>query len=292
MMYESILTAQINNASDAGNVIWPPEATLGRPDRGGAHILRIDAASLSAASQSPSLAGRNRGDEPAREMKLLVDETQAREIESRLSPQLSLDPHADPAQGNSYHLSTLYCDTPGLDVLHRRGRYRLFKFRLRRYGDSDKIFLERKSKRGTQVRKRRALVDMADLSYFGQSSPPDTWAGAWYHRQVARNRFAPTCLIEYERVAYFGVSRTGPIRLTFDRNIRGTLRSDWSFDAPASSVRLMPGMVVCELKFRAALPAMFKSVLESMRLVPRGASKYRGCLNACGVAENGTREYA
>ena len=289
MTYESTLTAPVNNSSDAGNMILPGSCTIGRPDRGGAHILRIDAASLAAVSQSPSLAGRTRGDEPAREMKLLVNESQAREIESRLQPLLSLDPHADPTQGNSYRLSTLYCDTPQFDVLNRRGRYRLFKFRLRRYGNSDSIFLERKSKRGTQVRKRRALVDMADLSYFDQASPPDLWDGAWYHRQVARNRFSPTCLIEYERVAYFGVSRTGPIRLTFDRNIRGGLCREWSFDAPVSRTRLLPGTVVCELKFRAALPAMFKSVLQSMQLVPQGASKYRGCLHACGLAENGTR---
>ena len=291
-MYESMLATDAGTSSDAGNLILPGSCMIGRPDRGGAHILRIDAANLAAVSQSPSLAGRTRGDEPAREMKLLVNEHQAREIEARLSPFLALDPHADPTQGNSYRLSTLYCDTPQLDVLHRRGRYRLFKFRLRRYGNSDSIFLERKSKRGTQVRKRRAQIEMADLSYFDQASPPDLWDGAWYHRQVARNRFSPTCVIEYERVAYFGVSRTGPIRLTFDRNIHGGLRSEWSFDALADSTRLLPGMVVCELKFRAALPAMFKSVLQSMQLVPQGASKYRGCLHACGLAENGTLEDA
>ena len=270
----------------------------GCPATGGPHVLRFDGAALAAAGyESPSLLGRSRGSEPAREMKLLVDERQAREIETRLRPFLMLDRHANPAEGNGYCLSTLYCDTPGLDVFHRRGRYRLFKFRLRRYGLASEVYLERKSKQGTQVRKRRTLVDLADLDKFNLSAthqdfPSKTWDGAWYQRQVTRNRLQPVCLIQYQRVAYFGESSAGPIRLTFDRNLRGGLCREWSFDPPSSSTQFMPGMVVCEFKFRAALPAMFKSVLQSLSLTPHGVSKYRSCLHACGIVENGNREYA
>lgn len=291
-MYESILSGPSHNRLESPEAIWPGSAAHAPANRGGAHILRFDAASLAAISQSPSLARSVRGNEPAREMKLLLSQSQAREVESRLAPLLSLDPHADPDQGNGYRLSTLYCDTPQLDVMHRRGRYRLFKFRLRRYGDANQVFLERKSKRGTQVRKRRTMVDLAELSYFDEALCPESWAGSWYHRQVRRNRFAPRCLIQYERVAYFGACGSGPLRLTFDRNVRGSLQSDWSFTEPANSVLLMPGMVVCEFKFRAALPALFKSVLQLLQLAPQGVSKYRGCLSAHGIADLGTPDHA
>jgi hypothetical protein len=90
--------------------------------------------------QSPSLDRRGAA-EPARELKLLLDEPLACEVQRRLRPVLSLDPHCEGDGG--YQLTTLYCDTPQLDVLHRRGRYRLFKFRLRRYGTSNRIYLER-----------------------------------------------------------------------------------------------------------------------------------------------------
>jgi hypothetical protein len=287
-MYETTLASPISNRHEAGEALWPRPLADSPANRGGAHILRFDAASLAAVSQSPSLARPVRGSEPAREMKLLLSESQAREVELRLGPLLTLDPHADPAQGNSYRLSILYCDTPKLDVMHRRGRYRLFKFRVRRYGESNQIYLERKSKRGTQVRKRRAAIEMAELACFHEASPPQSWAGSWYHRQVRRNQFSPVCLIQYERVAYFGACGTGPIRLTFDRKVRGTLRADWSLAEPPDSTLLMPDMVVCEFKFRAALPALFKSVLQVLQLTPQGASKYRACLRTCGQAEKGT----
>lgn len=291
-MYESILSSPSQNRLESPEAIWPGSTAPSPAGRGGAHILRFDAASLAAISQSPSLARSVRGNEPAREMKLLLSEAQARDVEARLAPLLSLDPHADPDEGNSYRLSTLYCDTPQLDVLHRRGRYRLFKFRLRRYGDANQVYLERKSKRGTQVRKRRASVDLSELNYFDEALCPEPWAGNWYHRQVRRNRFAPQCLIQYERVAYFGACGSGPLRLTFDRNVRGSLQHDWSLAEPTDSLLLLPGMVVCEFKFRAALPALFKSVLQLLQLAPQGVSKYRGCLQAHGLAEMGTSDHA
>src|SRR5262245_6846348 len=96
---------------------------------------------------SPSL-DRLRADGPrAFEFKFLLDPAQALEVEARLAAGLSLDPHADEANGNGYQVTTLYCDTPQWDVFHRQGRYRLFKLRLRRYGQAEHVFLERKAKR-------------------------------------------------------------------------------------------------------------------------------------------------
>ncbi len=218
-------------------------------------------------------------------MKFLLSEELAREVEERLASRLSLDPHADPSRGNGYHIRTLYCDTPQLDVFHRVGRYRLFKFRLRQYGVSPKVFLERKSKRGHLVRKRRSTIPLEQIGCFADGPPTSGWEGDWYYRQLARNRFAPVCLIGYDRVAYYGTCSEGPLRLTFDRQIHGGLTSDWSLTPLETSQPLLTGLVVCEFKFRGALPSVFKSVIESLQLSPCGVSKYRHCIQSSGHME-------
>jgi hypothetical protein len=217
-------------------------------------------------------------------MKFLLDPAKAAELERLLQGSLSPDPHADFAHGNSYSLTTLYCDTPELAVFHRRGRYRLFKFRLRRYGASGRIYLERKSKRRLEVRKRRAVVALDDILRFQQSPDGNGWAGAWYHSQLVRNQFQPVCILHYDRVAYFGPGEHGALRLTLDRNITGGLVNAWSFEQPAQQHRLFADKVVCELKYRGPLPALFKSVIDSLQLLSVGVSKYRALLIAAGIA--------
>lgn len=238
------------------------------------------------AFQSPSL-DVGRAVHAAHEMKFLLDAAKAAELEQLLQSSLTLDPHADLEQGNSYSLTTLYCDTPDLAVFHRRGRYRLFKFRLRRYGASGRIYLERKSKRRLEVRKRRAVIGLGEIERFREVPNGHGWAGAWYHSQLIRNRFQPVCLLHYNRVAYFAPGEHGALRLTFDRNIAGSLVDTWTFESPAQ-LRLFPDKVVCELKYRGPLPALFKSAIESLQLLQVGVSKYRALLIAAGIAPKKT----
>jgi hypothetical protein len=241
--------------------------------------------------ESPSLR-RNAANEPrAYELKFLLTPHQAAEVESRLAQSLSLDPHADPTCGNGYRVTTLYCDTPNRDVYHRRGRYKLFKLRLRRYGLVNQIFLERKAKRKDLVRKRRSIMELDDLRWFTESNNLSGFAG-WYHRQLRRNQLEPTCLVEYLRTAYFGTSEESPIRLTFDRHIRGGLMHEWSFQLPARVEPVLVDRVVCEFKFRGVLPSMFKSVIEAMQLIPGRVSKYRLCVQAASVNEIGSVAHA
>lgn len=234
-------------------------------------------------ARSPSLRGA--GKAPAREMKFLLDEATAREIEQRLRPVLLADPHSQPlgADGAGYHITTLYCDTPDLRVFHRVGRHRYCKFRLRRYDDSPELYLERKAKRRWTVRKRRSTIPVDELAQFGESDPGREWPGAAYHRQLQRNALQPVCLIEYDRVAWFGHCSEGPLRLTFDRRIVGGPTGDWSLARGAVSYSLLADQVVCEFKFRGAMPAPFKEVVQALQLVPRGISKFRQCLTAAGV---------
>src|SRR5438477_9037431 len=84
---------------------------------------------------SPSLRSREDGT-AAYEVKFLVSEAIAVTIERHAAAGLTLDPHADPKLGNAYHTTTLYCDTPALDVFHRTGAGKNRKYRVRRYGSA------------------------------------------------------------------------------------------------------------------------------------------------------------
>lgn len=245
-----------------------------------------------AISESPSLRRGSRSAPPSYEMKFLLTETLAKTVEGMLRSELTLDPHSDPQQGDGYRITTLYCDTPELDVFHRRGRHKLSKFRLRRYGDSEHVFLERKSKQGTQVRKQRSVIDAAGLSHFAHHKHAADWPGRAYSRHLHRNALRPVCVLEYARVAYYGTCSMGPIRLTFDRQVRGALTSDWSLVPTGDWQSLLGEQVVCEFKFRDTLPSLFKNVIHTLQLSPRGVSKYRHCLQLSGLAENGKSGHA
>lgn len=259
---------------------------------------------------SPSLRGHRAGDLPACEMKFLLDETTALAVEERLRPQLSVDPYSarsGSARSGSalagsaplrdarpgYHITTLYCDTPGWSVFNRRGRHRLSKFRLRRYDDDSRIFLERKSKRGLCVRKRRSTIEVDRLGGFvaeGFAAEGFTCEGeVWYRNQLIRNQLAPVCLVEYDRTAYCGASVEGPLRLTFDRRLGGVLHNEWSIQPRQSLAPLLAGKVVCEFKFRGALPSLFKAAIAELQLAPCGVSKYRLCVQASGIVASDRR---
>ena len=81
-----------------------------------------------------------------------------------------------------------------------------------------------------------------------------------------------------------GAIEGGTVRVTFDRNIRGELTDGWAFRTVGDQPELLPGFVVCEFKFRVALPAMLKEIVESFTLTPANVSKYRRFCRAIGLA--------
>ncbi len=243
---------------------------------------------LREAALSPSLRPWILGDSPAFEMKFLLDEVQARAVESRIATRLSPDPHSDLSLGHAYRVSTIYCDTPAFDVFHRVGRHRRRKYRLRRYGSEPQVFLERKTKRGERVRKRRSTIDYAELPALSQFSTDPAWPGHWFHQQLLQPRLEPVCAVQYLRTAFVGSGDEGPLRLTFDRDLRTCLVKDWALPPISDGIPVLAGRVVCEFKFRGSLPALFKSVIQELALEPTGVSKYRHSFLAAGGATNGS----
>ena len=236
-----------------------------------------------AGCESPSLSAKNAGAGPAFELKFLLTETEARQIEAWARRRLTLDPHGDPALGGAYHTTSLYCDTPQLDVYHRAPSYKRRKFRVRRYGAAPWTFLERKSKWGDRVAKRRVAITDEELVHLTRPMSLVDWPGHWFHRSLFMRRLQPACLIAYQRLAYFGSCPESPLRLTLDRRVRGILCADWRVSPFDAGLPLLTEQVILELKFRNALPTPFMELVQQMRLTPDAVSKYRRCRDAWGV---------
>jgi hypothetical protein len=223
---------------------------------------------------SPALA-RAFGGPPAYEIKFVLPAPLAGHVEAWARRHLEFDPYADPDRGYSYSVHTLYFDTPRMDMFCRVPGHKRHKFRVRRYGSEPLVYLERKSRTGDRVAKRRTKITGTELPLLAAAADNFAWAGQWFRRRVEFRGLRPTCRVSYDRAAHVGRSPTGSLRLTLDRHVRcapadGLAVGDLPLARPA-----LNGEVIVELKYREAMPALFKGLLIELGLSPRQASKYR-----------------
>jgi hypothetical protein len=240
--------------------------------------------SLSAATEGGG-AGR------AYELKFLLDEGRARQVEAWARRRLAIDPHGDPDLDGARRTVSLYCDTPELDVYYRSPRYKKHKFRARRQGPEPWAVLERQSKRGDRVETRCVCVPLEEVARLAHPESPGDWAGHWFHACLLDRWLEPACRVEYLRTTYAGTGAEGPLRLTLDRHVCGVLADGWDLDPVEGGLPLLPGRVLLEFRFHSALPAAAKDMMREFGLSPSPASKYRLCREACDVAA-ASREFA
>src|SRR5688572_16309302 len=232
---------------------------------------------------SPSLEVRENR-ELASEIKFLIPTVLGGEIRAWARERLVPDPYAGGEMGDTYRTTSLYFDTAGFDVLHKNGSFGRSKYRIRRYGESEGVFLERKLKNRDMVSKRRSIIRADDLKRLRDSVPQHGWAGHWFHRRVHARSLRPVCQISYFRTARVGTAGFGAIRLTLDQDIRAVSLSRLAFSDGAATP-LADRHTILELKFRHSLPVMFRELIETFRLQPQAVSKYRlasateGCIN-------------
>jgi hypothetical protein len=217
--------------------------------------------------------------EAAREIKFVVlPEVAARMLEwarTRLAP----DPYAGGAAGDEYATTSLYFDTASFAVYHRRGSYKRSKYRVRRYGASDVVFLERKLRTARLLNKRRTTIPLGELPLVGSPNVPETWAGYWFAQRVAARQVSPVCQVSYHRHARVGAGPYGPMRLTFDDGIMARPCGSLEF-AVAGGTAVLPDRTIVEMKFRVDMPAVLKHLVEQFRLEAAPISKYRLSLEA------------
>jgi hypothetical protein len=221
----------------------------------------------------------------AAEIKFLLSPTLAARVGEWARQRLAPDPHAAGDTGGAYQITSLYFDTAELDVFHRRGSYGRSKYRIRRYGSSVTVFLERKLKTRGLVTKRRSLVPVDELLQLPGRVAKPGWTGWWFHRRLLARGLEPVCQIGYQRTARVAMTPRGPIRLTLDRNVRAAAIADPGFDDGWPGVPVLDDQVILELKFRHETPLLFKRLVEEFALMPRPISKYRLAAAALGLVK-------
>jgi hypothetical protein len=219
----------------------------------------------------------------ASELKFLVNPALAGRIRDWARTRLPADRHGTGVCGDAYRITSLYFDTEQFDVFQRNGSFGRSKYRIRRYGHGDVIFLERKLRTNGLLAKRRALLRLDQLPRLSNPEPERGWNGCWFHRRILARRLQPVCRITYHRTARAAMTPHGPIRLTLDENMRALATRHLAFNCRDERVPVLQNGVILELKFRFALPTVFKLLVEEFALNPRPVSKYRLAIDALGL---------
>ncbi len=219
----------------------------------------------------------------AREIKFLVPAPIVTDVREWARKNLGRDPHGTGEHGDAYATTSLYFDTPEFDVYRRNGSHARGKFRIRRYGLLDFIFLERKMRTDRLLAKRRTTVPLDALQRVGEPEADPTWAGYWFHRRILFRGLGPVVQISYERTARLSLVDGDPVRFTIDTNLRVLPMPDRAF-IPGTGFPLIERQAIVEMKFRRELPAVLKQAVELFQLTPVAISKYRLGFDALGLA--------
>ena len=216
----------------------------------------------------------------AYEIKYLVSAETVAFIHRWAGEHMQLDPHACPTGECGYLTTTLYLDTPALDVFHRGTGYKRKKYRIRRYGDASEAFVECKVRHGDATSKQRCNIPLEEVARLSSCEPGSGWAAEGFRSEIAKRGLLPICRISYFRSAWMCPSPAGPMRLTIDRQIRGVPSDNWELIPVDEGRQILEQQFVCELKFKETMPALFKSLLEQSPLSGAAVSKYRRWMQA------------
>jgi hypothetical protein len=217
------------------------------------------------------------------ETKFVVDGSTGRRIREWARTHLDPDPHGTGAHGDEYGIASLYFDTDAGDVFHRRASFGRAKYRVRRYGDAEVAFLERKLRKPGLLSKRRTIVGLDALHCLERHRTDPGWEGDWFHRRLLLRQQKPVCQVSYLRVARAASTADGPARLTLDDDLRVAAASEPRF-LHEGGRPVLPRRMVLELKYGRYVPAIFKRLVEELELEPQAASKYRLGMTVLGDA--------
>ena len=218
----------------------------------------------------------------ASEIKFVIAPALAPAIRVWAREHLRADPHGAGPFEDEYETASLYFDTAALDVFHRRGSYGRAKYRVRRYGASDVVFLERKLRKPGLLIKRRTIASLDSLRLLQAPDPKPGWDGEWFHRRLQLRRLSPSCQVSYHRMARVLSCPDGIARLTLDSALRAAPIENAAFSH--DGIPFLENGLILELKYHRYLPALFRRLVEEFSLEIGTASKYRLAMAALGHA--------
>jgi SPX domain protein involved in polyphosphate accumulation len=116
----------------------------------------------------------------ASEIKFVIDSSLAPRVSTWARKHLKADPHGTGAFQDEYETSSLYFDTRDFDVFHRRRSHGRAKYRIRRYGDSDMVFFERKLRKPGILVKRRTVDSIGTVECLNSPALIEGSSGEWF----------------------------------------------------------------------------------------------------------------
>jgi VTC domain len=201
------------------------------------------------------------------ELKFAVTEAKAGKLLVSLRNMLEPDPYGGP--NGEYEVMSLYLDTPELDAYHRTVEH---KWRVRRYGSSERLFAELKAKpESGRVVKRRTEFAADQLARLVDRDGP----AKWFSKQISRNNLSTTRLVGYRRNAFVGEIEGEPMRITLDCDIVAVEATELVMPAQIHDGMPLGVDRILEVKFANDMPKQMATTLEKLELLAGSFSKYR-----------------
>ena len=209
------------------------------------------------------------------ELKYLLSGEQTRMLREKLAGHMEIDAYGKTS------IASLYYDTPTYQLIRASLEKPAYKekLRLRSYGpatEESPVFLELKRKACGVVYKRRIQTTLPDARRFF-TEKGETEENGQIYRELSAFRdyyktLRPTCLIIYDRTAYFEPG--GDLRLTIDEAPRYRV-DDLTLTGSMDGIPLFePGRTILEIKVQGAMPLWLNAILNECGIRKSGFSKY------------------
>ena len=209
------------------------------------------------------------------EMKYILTDSQVPEFVEKLKGHMEID------QYGLTSIASLYYDIPDYRLIRASIEKPPFKekIRVRSYGladDKSPLFLELKRKADGIVYKRRVMTNQETIDKFFNFEG-DICADGQIAREIAYFRdyyqaLVPSCLIIYDRVAYF--ENDGDLRLTIDYNPRYRV-DNLNLSTNMEGIPLLPsGYALLEIKVQESIPLWLTTILSELKIYKNSFSKY------------------
>lgn len=212
------------------------------------------------------------------ELKFLVSDMELEIIRYRLKLLMRQDIHQT---GGKYTVRSLYFDDFRNSCMRENedGIDNRRKFRIRIYnGDDTLIKLEKKEKCRGMTKKEAVLISGTDCAAYmsgatGKLQRNSSKTEKELYGEIRVNGMHPVSIVEYERTAF--LEPRGNVRITFDRNISGSSKTNDFLDKRIGKIPLLPGGVhILEVKYDELLPGFIYEALNMGSLQRSSFSKY------------------
>ena len=242
--------------------------------------------------------------QPSRfEFKYIIDEQCAADVRDFVQSYLEPDEFADPDQGNSYRISSLYLDNSELFLYNQTvvGEKNRFKLRIRFYDNNPDgpAFLEIKRRVTDVILKQRARVTREGVFHLlGGDGPDQSWLMGHNGDARAGKALLNFCnlsdslgaagsiYVSYRREAYV-LPQSNSIRVTFDRQLLSSpYEQGTSLLLPTQGASPEVGngdKVILELKFTDRFPEWMGELVQAFNLHRTSVPKYVHCIDTMGI---------